>query len=69
MAVFPIKLNLVNCTDNNSSTEYVNNNDTWAIFAAKAVDGCEFKENDGDNFYTTRKFSGSTKKTRLMLLR
>ena len=64
MAVFPIKLDLVNCTDNNnSSTEYVNNNDTWAIFTAKAVDGCEFKENDGDNFYITRKFSGATKKT------
>ena len=63
MAVFPIKLDLVNCTDNNSSKEYVNNNDTWAIFAAKAVDGCEFKENDGENFYISRKFSGSTRKT------
>ena len=63
MAVFPIKLDLVNCTDNNSSTEYVNNNSTWAVFAAKAVDGCEFKENDGDNFYISRKFSGSTRKT------
>lgn len=63
MAVFPIKLDLVNCTYNNSSKEYVNNNDTWAIFAAKAVDGCEFKENDGDNFYISRKFSGSTRKT------
>lgn len=63
MAVFPIKLDLVNCTNNNSSNTYVNNNDTWAIFAAKAVDGCEFKENDGDNFYITRMFSGSTRKT------
>ena len=63
MAVFPIKLDLVNCTYNNSSKEYVNNNDTWAIFAAKAVDGCEFKENDGENFYISRKFSGSTRKT------
>ena len=63
MAVFPIKLDLVRCTDNNSSNEYVNNNETWAIFAAKAVDGCEFKENDGDNFYITRMFSGSPRKT------
>ena len=63
MTTYPIKLDLVNCTDNNSSTEYVNNNDTWAIFAAKAVDGCEFKENDGANFYISRKFNGSTKKT------
>ena len=63
MAVYPIKLDLVNCTDNNSSTEYVNNNETWAIFAAKAVDGCKFKENDGANFYISRTFNGSTKKT------
>lgn len=63
MAVYPIKLDLVNCTDNNSSTEYVNNADTYAVFAAKAVDGYEFKENDGENFYITRLFDGATKKT------
>lgn len=63
MAVYPIKLDLVNCTDNNSSTEYVNNNETWAIFAAKAVDGCLFKENDGENFYISRLFNGATRKT------
>lgn len=64
MAVYPIKLDLVNCTDNNnSSTEYVNNSDTYAVFAAKAVDGCEFKENDGENFYISRLFNGTTKKT------
>ena len=63
MATYNIKLDLVRCTDNNSSKTYTNNNETWAIFAAKAVDGCEFKENDGDNFYITRMFSGSTKKT------
>lgn len=63
MAVYPIKLDLVNCTDNNSSTEYVNNNETWAIFAAKAVDGCLFKENDGENFYISRLFNGTTRKT------
>ena len=63
MATYNINLDLVRCTDNNSSNEYVNNNETWAIFAAKAVDGCTFKENDGDNFYITRMFNGSTKKT------
>lgn len=63
MAVYPIKLDLVNCTDNNSSTEYVNNAETYAVFAAKAVDGCEFKENDGENFYITRLFSGTKKTT------
>lgn len=63
MATYNIVLDLVRCTDNNSSKTYTNNNETWAIFAAKAVDGCEFKENDGDNFYITRMFNGSTKKT------
>ena len=63
MATYNINLDLVRCTDNNSSKTYTNNNETWAIFAAKAVDGCEFKENDGDNFYITRMFNGSTKKT------
>ena len=63
MATYNINLNLVRCTDNNSSKTYTNNNETWAIFAAKAVDGCEFKENDGDNFYITRMFNGSTKTT------
>lgn len=63
MAVYPIKLDLVNCTDNNSSTEYVNNSETYAVFAAKAVDGCEFKVNDGENFYISRLFDGATKKT------
>ena len=63
MATYNINLDLVRCTDNNSSKTYTNNNETWAIFAAKAVDGCEFKENDGDNFYISRMFNGSTKKT------
>lgn len=63
MATYNINLDLVRCTDNNSSKTYTNNNETWAIFAAKAVDGCKFKENDGDNFYITRMFNGSTKKT------
>ena len=63
MATYNINLDLVRCTDNNSSKTYTNNNETWAIFAAKAVDGCKFKENDGANFYITRKFNGSTRKT------
>ena len=63
MATYNINLDLVRCTDNNSSKTYTNNNETWAIFAAKAVDGCEFKENDGENFYITRMFNGSTKTT------
>lgn len=63
MAEYPIKLDLVNCTDNNSSTSYKNDAVAYAVFAAKAVDGCEFKENDGENFYISRLFDGTIKKT------
>lgn len=63
MAEYPIKLDLVRCIDNNSSKTCKNDATTYAIFAAKAVDGCEFKENDGDNFYISRLFDGSIKKT------
>lgn len=63
MSEYPIKLDLVRCTDNNSSKTYTNNAETYAVFAAKAVDGCEFKENDGENFYISRLFDDSIKKT------
>lgn len=63
MAEYPIKLDLVNCTDNFSSKTYKNDATTYAVFSAKAVDGCEFKENDGENFYISRLFDGTIKKT------
>ena len=63
MATYTIKLELFQCTDNNSSTTYTNDASEHAIFAAKAVDGCTFKENDGENFYISRLFNGSTKVT------
>jgi hypothetical protein len=63
MAEHPIKLDLVNCTDNNSSKTYINDATAYAVFTAKAVDGCEFKENDGENFYISRLFNGTIKKT------
>lgn len=63
MATYTIKLELFQCTDNNSSTAYTNDDSELAIFAAKAVDGCTFKKNDGENFYVSRLFNGSTKVT------
>ena len=63
MAEYPVKLDLVNCTDNFSSKTYKNDATTYAVFAAKAVNGCEFKENDGENFYISRLFDGTIKKT------
>lgn len=63
MSTYPIKLDLVRCTDNNSSKTCTNDATTYAVFAAKAVDGCEFKENDGENFYISRLSDGTIKKT------
>lgn len=63
MSTYPIKLDLNRCTDNNSSKTYTNDASTYAVFAAKAVDGCKFKENDGENFYISRLFNGTIKKT------
>ena len=63
MAEYNVKLKLVNCTDNNSSKTYTNDAQTYAVFAAKANDGHEFKENDGDNFYISRLYDGDTKVT------
>jgi hypothetical protein len=60
-STYPIQLQLENCTDNNSSTTYTNDASTYAVFAAKANDGFQFKENDGENFYISRSFDGSTK--------
>lgn len=60
-STYPIQLQLENCTDNNSSTVYTNDALTYAVFAAKANDDFQFKENDGENFYISRSFDGSTK--------
>lgn len=63
MAQYPIKLELTNCIDNNSSTIYTNDAKNYAVFAAKANEGWTFKENDGDNFYISRLFDGATRIT------
>lgn len=61
MSEYNVILKLTNCTDNNSSTVYVNDSATTAKFAAKANDGWLFKENDGENFYISRIFDGNTR--------
>lgn len=63
MSTYPIKLDLVHCTDNNSSATYKNDASTYAVFSAKAEDCYTFKENDGENFYISRLLDGSIKKT------
>lgn len=47
--IFPIKYTFTRCVDNSSSTTYTNDFTTYSILKAKAVDGCTFVENDGDN--------------------
>lgn len=46
---FPINYTFIRCADNGSSTTYTNDFVTYSLLKAKAVDGCTFVENDGDN--------------------
>lgn len=46
---FPINYTFTRCVDNGSSTAYTNDFVTYSLLKAKAVDGCNFVENDGDN--------------------
>lgn len=46
---FPIKYTFTRCVDNDSSTTYTNDFTSYSLLKAKAVDGCTFVENDGDN--------------------
>ena len=52
MATFNIEYICTNCekTDKASNTD-TNDSTTESVFAAKAVDGCYFVENDGNNCY------------------
>lgn len=50
-STYPIHYEFTRCTDNGSSDTYTNDFVTYSIFKAKAVEGCYFQENDGDNCY------------------
>lgn len=58
-STYPIHYEFTRCTDNGSSDTYTNDFVTYSMFKAKAVEGCFFKENDGDNCYFM--FNGSTR--------
>ena len=49
MATFPIEYSFNRCTNQGSSTSYVNDYETYISIKAKAVDGCYFLENDSQN--------------------
>lgn len=52
-STYNIRYTFTRCTDNGSSDT------TYSVFKAKAVDGCYFVENDGDNNYFM--YNGSTR--------
>lgn len=58
-STYNIRYTFTLCTDNGSSDTYTNDFTTYSVFKAKAVDGCYFVENDGDNNYFM--YNGSTR--------
>lgn len=58
-STYPIHYYFTHCTDNGSSNTYTNDFVTFSMLKAKAVDGCFFCENDGDNCYFT--YNGGTR--------
>lgn len=56
---YPIHYEFTRCTNNGSSDTYTNDFVTFSMFKAKAVEGCYFQENDGDNCYFM--YNGSTR--------
>lgn len=50
-STYPIHYEFTRCTNNGSSDTYTNDFATYSMFKAKAVEGCYFQENDGDNCY------------------
>ena len=64
MATFDIEYICTNCekTDKASNT-YTNDSSTEGVYAAKAVDGCYFVENDGDNCYMETMGTNGTLRT------
>ena len=58
-STYPIHYDFTRCTDNGSSDTYTNDFVTFSMFKAKAVEGCYFQENDGDNCFFT--YNGGTR--------
>lgn len=58
-STYPINYTFTKCINNGSSNTYTNDFVTYSMFKAKAVDGCFFQENDGDNCFFT--YNGDTR--------
>lgn len=69
MASYKINYHLTNCNLTAASSENYDTDGNIIHFCGKAVDGCYFLPNDGDNNYISRLSSGSTKITNFNLSR
>lgn len=69
MASYKINYHLTNCTTTAVSSVNYDNEGNIAKFCAKAVDGCYFLPNDGNNNYISRMKSGSIAVTNFNLSR
>ena len=67
MASYKINYHLTNCTTTAVSSVNYDNEDNTINFCGKAVDGCHFLPNDGDNNYISRMKSGSSVITKINL--
>lgn len=69
MASYKINYHLTNCATTVASSENYDTDGNIIHFCGKAVDGCYFLPNDGDNNYISRLSGGSTKVTKFNLTR
>lgn len=67
MASYKINYHLTNCTTTAASSENYDTDGNIVHFCGKAVDGCYFLPNDGDDNYISRLSGGSTKITKFNL--
>ena len=69
MASYKINYHLTNCTTTEVSSINYDNEGNTVNFCGKAVDGCYFLPNDGENNYISRMKSGSLTVTKFNLTR
>lgn len=69
MASYKINYHLTNCSTTVASSENYDTDGNIIHFCGKAVDGCYFLPQDGDNNYISRSFNGSPRITNFNLSR
>lgn len=69
MASYKINYHLTNCSTTAASSENYDTDGNIIHFCGKAVDGCYFLPQDGDNNYISRSFNGSPRITNFNLSR